>query len=869
MSSFRYGEHVYFLFRESAIEHINCGKTIYSRIARVCINDSGGQTRANGERWTSFTKARLNCSIPGEYPFYFDQIQASTGVISSATSVNSNFNVGNGEPSAASNTNNPANDLFYAVFTTPPNSIGGSAVCAFRMSDVLAAFEGPFKAQADGNANWLPVPESKVPQPRPGTCVNDSKRLPDEHINFIKDNPLMDQPVEALWSQPLIMMASINFRFTQIAVDPQVETQFALGAPLMRSDMIFVGTDDGRAFKLMNTHHLVARATGGPNGQAGQQFGQHNYPATQSVPTSPTGPYSAPLISRGSSHTLGAHPQSLAFSMNPSQQASAPLVDISSSTVVIEELHLFDARTPIVNMLIYHHPPNALYPQQRQQASSGTAKLLVLSGKQLKAIPLSRCERALTCADCLALFDPYCAWDTRQQACIATGRSMAPQAQTSDPDYYQVPSLTPWFTANNHTIAWWSQCPVTSDQPSGQQQLASVGAPFRSLFSSHLQVPSRFDYASGHHLAQSTMVTLTNPNSIAARQQPASECLTFCGGLYTPQSQIQPNGDLVSQAGSSCADFVQQHYLASSGLNGPSQQSHSLYTSENLYIAVIICSICGIILGLLSGFALGRNTKKHDSSICSSTFDETNLYMASTGSHTARNLFAPHHQSLLQHHPLIQQQQQLLSNGGSNMNGYHRQTANGLFDTNQGMSGDHVYGNAQQQQLLLALTSNGSDSNSLGPGSKSSHSNPNSSSTNNLGTVRCGALPPIPTDQIPLVSNSNALINHSSLAPNNLAKGQQNSGTNGNHHHATMSMSSGSSSTNTSSTSTTAPASDHHNQFYLNQQQILFQQQQPQHQNKQVGCNRIGVGQQDSLKTKSQALQQQQQTQPQQNKFFL
>lgn len=25
--------------------------------------------------WTSFFKARLNCSIPGEYPFYLDEIR--------------------------------------------------------------------------------------------------------------------------------------------------------------------------------------------------------------------------------------------------------------------------------------------------------------------------------------------------------------------------------------------------------------------------------------------------------------------------------------------------------------------------------------------------------------------------------------------------------------------------------------------------------------------------------------------------------------------------------------------------------------------------------------------------------------------------
>lgn len=42
VSSFPYNGHVYFLFRETAVEYINCGKAIYSRVARVCARDNGG-----------------------------------------------------------------------------------------------------------------------------------------------------------------------------------------------------------------------------------------------------------------------------------------------------------------------------------------------------------------------------------------------------------------------------------------------------------------------------------------------------------------------------------------------------------------------------------------------------------------------------------------------------------------------------------------------------------------------------------------------------------------------------------------------------------------------------------------------------------
>lgn len=39
------------------------------------------------------------------------------------------------------------NRLVYAVFTTPKNSISASALCAFRLRDLLDTFEGAFKEQ--------------------------------------------------------------------------------------------------------------------------------------------------------------------------------------------------------------------------------------------------------------------------------------------------------------------------------------------------------------------------------------------------------------------------------------------------------------------------------------------------------------------------------------------------------------------------------------------------------------------------------------------------------------------------------------------------------------------------------------------------
>lgn len=77
------------------------GKTAYSGIT---INGSFHQQSDAGgkflleDNWTTFVKARLNCSLPGSYPFYFDELQSTHYV--------------------------QEQGLIYAVFTTPPYVFG-------------------------------------------------------------------------------------------------------------------------------------------------------------------------------------------------------------------------------------------------------------------------------------------------------------------------------------------------------------------------------------------------------------------------------------------------------------------------------------------------------------------------------------------------------------------------------------------------------------------------------------------------------------------------------------------------------------------------------------------------------------------------
>ncbi|GAB0092086.1 Semaphorin [Sergentomyia squamirostris] len=222
--SMAYDKYIFFIFREIAMEHMNCGKAVYSRIGRVCRDDRGGPAIFH-DRWTSFLKSRLNCSLPGEYPFYFDNVVAASDVMSLDGS-----------------------DVIYGIFTTPSPSIAGSAVCVFRMADVLAAFDGPFKAQKDTRSNWLPVSEHMTPSdPRPGSCVDDSRTLPSSTVNFVKTHPLMEQAVPSLYGEPLLVTTGTQLKLTSVTVAP------IRGADNQEYNVIFAGTTDGRLVKFYST----------------------------------------------------------------------------------------------------------------------------------------------------------------------------------------------------------------------------------------------------------------------------------------------------------------------------------------------------------------------------------------------------------------------------------------------------------------------------------------------------------------------------------------------------------------------------------------------------------------------------------------
>ncbi|XP_064153320.1 semaphorin-6A isoform X1 [Anguilla rostrata] len=230
-----YGDFIYFFFREIAMEYNTMGKVVFPRVARVCKNDRGGSQRVLEKQWTSFLKTRLNCSIPGDSHFYFNILQAVTDVIHVS-----------------------GRDVVMATFSTPYNSIPGSAVCAYDMAEIALAFTGRFKEQKSPDSTWTPVPEDKVPKPRPGCCAGTasveryklSNEFPDDTLNFIKMHPLMDEAVPSITNRPWFLKTMVRYRLTRIAVD-------TAAGPHRNHTVVFLGSEKGIILK------FLARMSGG------------------------------------------------------------------------------------------------------------------------------------------------------------------------------------------------------------------------------------------------------------------------------------------------------------------------------------------------------------------------------------------------------------------------------------------------------------------------------------------------------------------------------------------------------------------------------------------------------------------------------
>ncbi|XP_058244218.1 sema domain, immunoglobulin domain (Ig), transmembrane domain (TM) and short cytoplasmic domain, (semaphorin) 4Ba [Hemibagrus wyckioides] len=231
---------IYFFFSEAGKEFNFFDNTIVSRIARVCKGDKGGE-RVLQKKWTTFLKAQLLCSLPGD-GFPFNIIQDIFVLTPSKEDWKST--------------------VFYGVFTSQwyKTAVGSSAVCTFTMSQVEEVFNGRYREVNRETQQWYTY-NHPIPEPRPGSCITNAARaqgifsslhMPDKVLNFVKDHFLMDSVIR---SQPLLVQRNVHY--IQITVHHVQAVHRAY-------NVLFLGTDDGRLHKAINSKgktHIIEELT--------------------------------------------------------------------------------------------------------------------------------------------------------------------------------------------------------------------------------------------------------------------------------------------------------------------------------------------------------------------------------------------------------------------------------------------------------------------------------------------------------------------------------------------------------------------------------------------------------------------------------
>lgn len=220
---------IFLFFKENAMDGEHTGKATIARIGQLCKNDMGGH-RSLVNKWTTFLKARLMCSVPGVNGIdtHFDELQ-DVYLMSSK---------------------DPKNPVIYAVFTTSSNIFKGSAVCMYNMADIRRVFLGPYAHRDGPNYQWVPF-QGRVPYPRPGTCpsktfggFDSTKDLPDDVITFARGHPAMYNPVHPIGGRPIMVRTDVDYQFSQLVVD-RVEAEDG------QYDVMFIGTDMGTVLKVV------------------------------------------------------------------------------------------------------------------------------------------------------------------------------------------------------------------------------------------------------------------------------------------------------------------------------------------------------------------------------------------------------------------------------------------------------------------------------------------------------------------------------------------------------------------------------------------------------------------------------------------
>ncbi|XP_064456708.1 semaphorin-1A-like [Ornithodoros turicata] len=189
----RWSHFLYFFFRESVRESRECAPVTLATVARLCTSDSGSPSQKS---WSTFSKARLRCSLNGSAPHNFTNLQDISWTKSES--------------------------LVYAVFGATGGPVEASAVCVFSIASVNHVLRSN-RSIIEENC---PASESQ-------------------------ENAIAGT-IFSYFDDPLLVHVGFDYHYTTVAVEEQVATTSG-----RKLDVLFVGTSHGHVIKIINLGQKV------------------------------------------------------------------------------------------------------------------------------------------------------------------------------------------------------------------------------------------------------------------------------------------------------------------------------------------------------------------------------------------------------------------------------------------------------------------------------------------------------------------------------------------------------------------------------------------------------------------------------------
>ncbi|XP_029904587.1 semaphorin-7A [Myripristis murdjan] len=176
-------------------------------VSQVCMADKGGSKSYRQFMWTSQLNARLYCGGRDRRQHYSELVDV-----------------------AAAHADQWQHTRVYALFR---NEWGMSAVCVYTIQDIEKIFRhSSFKGHS-----------TKIPSPRPGTCVEDSTKLSFDVLKVVEDNSeMVDRVLPLNDTGPLLVS---HHHYTHICIDSFYNKRN------QSHTVLFLSLENGRIHKVM------------------------------------------------------------------------------------------------------------------------------------------------------------------------------------------------------------------------------------------------------------------------------------------------------------------------------------------------------------------------------------------------------------------------------------------------------------------------------------------------------------------------------------------------------------------------------------------------------------------------------------------